>query len=149
MLSHSPFPHRAHTLFDKCALMLIWNSPHIYPSPKASGNRTQCHCHSRKTVKQIYAHVYWWGGGGGLHYSHTNCIRDISFLPLLNKRFINVKSVSSLAVAQGPNSPEYGAAGPEGQRGDWAENIYRQRLECAEAQPASSSVFSNDNDGGN
>lgn len=42
----------------------------------------------------------------------------------------------------GPNNPEYEAVGPEGHQEDQAENIQRQRLKSAEAQPAPSFLFS-------
>lgn len=96
-LKHPCLSH-SHCLWYVC-LMLIWNSLHIYhPSLKALGNRTQCHCRSRKTVKQIYVHACWWEKGGGrgekndLFTTFSPWETSLFFSLWLNKLFINVKS---------------------------------------------------------
>lgn len=128
-LKHPCLSH-SHCLWYVC-LMLIWNSLHIYhPSLKALGNRTQCHCRSRKTVKQIYVHACWWEKGGGrggkndLFTTFSPWETSLFFSLWLNKLFINVKSC--LAFGSSPRTRHpwtmwMPAAGPEGQQGDQAE----------------------------
>lgn len=128
-LKHPCLSH-SHCLWYVC-LMLIWNSLHIYhPSLKALGNRTQCHCCSRKTVKQIYVHACWWEKGGGrgekmTFLQHLVHERHLYYFSLwLNKLFINVKSCllfGSSPRTRHPWTMWMPAAGPEGQQGDQAE----------------------------
>lgn len=128
-LKHPCLSH-SHCLWYVC-LMLIWNSLHIYhPSLKALGNRTQCHCRSRKTVKQIYVHACWWEKGGGrgekndLFTTFSPWETSLFFSLWLNKLFINVKSCLALGSSPRTRHPWtmwMPAAGPEGQQGDQAE----------------------------
>lgn len=103
---------------------------HFFQSPKALGNRTQCHCHSRKKkkkkVKQIYSNAYWWEIGERFIFPHANCIRHIwilfVFFALVKWTLYECENhVSSLAAAQQMNCPR-----------KWSSRTWRaaRRINC-------------------